>query len=359
MLYHLLYGLQEHVSAFNVFRYITFRTIIAGLTAFLLCFMAGPLVIAFMREKQIGQYIRRLGPASHRDKAGTPTMGGVLIILSVIAATLFWTDLRSYYMWIVLFVMSSYCLIGFADDYLKQILKRNRGLRAWTKFGLQVVVGAIAAGLLYCYPEFSSRITIPFVKDFSPDLGPFYILFAILVIVGASNAVNLTDGLDGLAIGPVIIATATYMLFAYVAGHSQIAQYLQINYVAGSGELAILCGSLAGAGLGFLWFNAYPAQIFMGDVGSLPLGAALGIIAIITKQELLLVIVGGVFVIEALSVIIQVGYFKLSGGQRVFKMAPLHHHFELKGWAESKVIIRFWIIAILLALISLSTLKLR
>ncbi len=359
MLYHLLYGLHEYMSAFNVFRYITFRTITAGLTAFLLCFLMGPLVIAFMREKQIGQYIRRLGPASHQDKAGTPTMGGVLIIVSVVVATLFWTDLRSYYMWIVVFVVTCFCLIGFADDYLKQILKRNRGLRGWTKFFMQVVIAAIAATLLYCYPEFSSRITIPFVKDFSPDLGPLYIIFAVFVIVGASNAVNLTDGLDGLAIGPVIIAAGTYMLFAYVAGHSQIAQYLQINYVAGSGELAILCGALAGAGLGFLWFNAYPAQIFMGDVGSLPLGAALGIIAIITKQEILLVIVGGVFVMEALSVIIQVGYFKMTGGRRVFRMAPLHHHFELKGWAESKVIIRFWIIAILLALVSLSTLKLR
>jgi phospho-N-acetylmuramoyl-pentapeptide-transferase len=359
MLYQILYGLHEHVSAFNVFRYITFRTIIGGLTAFLICFLAGSMVISYLREKQIGQYIRRLGPASHQDKAGTPTMGGILIILSVLVSTLLWIDLKSYYMWVVMFVMIGFFAVGFADDYLKQILKRNRGLRAWSKLTLQLAIAAVAALMLYCHPEFSSRITIPFIKDFSPDLGMFYIVFAILVIVGASNAVNLTDGLDGLAIGPVIIAAATYMLFAYVAGHSQIAQYLQINYVAGSGELAVLCGALAGAGLGFLWFNAYPAQIFMGDVGSLPLGAVLGVIAIITKQEILLVIVGGVFVIEALSVIIQVGYFKISGGQRVFKMAPLHHHFELKGWAESKVIIRFWIVAILLALMSLSTLKLR
>ncbi len=359
MLYHLLYGLHEHISVFNVFRYITFRTIISGLTAFLICFLFGPVLIAHMREKQIGQYIRRLGPVSHQDKAGTPTMGGVLIILSVAVSTLFWIDLNSYYMWVVIFVMAGYFAIGFFDDYLKQILKRNRGLRGWSKFSMQILVAAIAALLLYCYPEFSSQITIPFIKGFSPDLGPLYILFAIIIIVGASNAVNLTDGLDGLAIGPVIIAAGTYMLFAYVAGHFQIAQYLQINYVEGSGELTVLCGALAGAGLGFLWFNAYPAQIFMGDVGSLPLGAVLGVIAIITKQEILLIIVGGVFVIEAISVIIQVGYFKISGGQRVFKMAPLHHHFELKGWAESKVIIRFWIIAILLALISFSTLKLR
>lgn len=359
MLYHLLYSLHEHVSAFNVFRYITFRTIIAGLSAFLICFAAGPVVIRFMREKQIGQYIRRLGPASHRDKAGTPTMGGVLIVGSVAAATLFWIDLKSYYTWVVMFVMAGFFAIGFADDYLKLILKRNRGLRAWSKFSMQVAIAAAAAVMLYYYPDFSSRITIPFVKEFSPDLGIFYLVFAVVIIVGASNAVNLTDGLDGLAIGPSIIAAATYMLFAYVAGHSQIAQYLQINYVAGSGELTIFCGALAGAGLGFLWFNAHPAQIFMGDVGSLPLGAVLGTVAIITKQEILLIIVGGVFVLEALSVIIQVGYFKLTGGKRIFRMAPLHHHFELKGWAESKVIIRFWIIAILLALISFSTLKLR
>ncbi|MGM0452146.1 MAG: phospho-N-acetylmuramoyl-pentapeptide-transferase [Thermodesulfobacteriota bacterium] len=359
MLYHLLYGLHAEFSVLNVFRYITFRTICAGLTAFLLCFVLGPRVIAWLSEKQIGQYIRRLGPSSHQDKAGTPTMGGVLIMLAVVAATLLWVDLSSTYVWIVLFVAVSLFALGFYDDYLMQIRKRNRGLRAWSKFGIQIAIAGTAGVLLYTHPEFSSRITIPFVKTFSPELGAGYILFAILIIVGTSNAVNLTDGLDGLAIGPVIIASATYMLFAYVAGHIRIADYLQINYVAGCGEVTILCGALAGAGLGFLWFNAYPAQVFMGDVGSLPLGGTLGTVAIITKQEILMLIVGGVFVMEALSVILQVGYFKLTGGRRIFKMAPLHHHFELKGWAEPKVIVRFWIVAILFALISLSTLKLR
>jgi len=359
MLYHLLYSFHEQVSAFNVFRYITFRTIVAGLTAFLICFLMGPWLIAILREKQIGQYIRRLGPASHQDKAGTPTMGGVLIMTAVVAATVLWADLTNFYIWIILFVAVGYFSVGFVDDYRKQIQKRNLGLRGWTKFSLQTLIAAIAGILLYLHPDFSNQITIPFIKAFSPDLGAAYILFAILVIVGASNAVNLTDGLDGLAIGPVIIASTTYMLFAYVAGHIQIAEYLQINHVPGCGEVTVLCGAMAGAGLGFLWFNAYPAQIFMGDVGSLPLGATLGSVAIITKQEILMIIVGGVFVAEAVSVILQVGYFKISGGRRIFRMAPLHHHFELKGWAEPKVIVRFWVIAILLALVSLSTLKLR
>lgn len=359
MLYHLLYALHTEISAFNVFRYITFRTIYAGLTAFLICFILGPWVIRKLREKQVGQYIRRLGPTSHQDKAGTPTMGGVLILPAVFISVLLWVDWANTYAWIVLFVTVSFFLIGFADDYLKQIQKRNRGLLGWQKFFLQIAVAGIAGGLLYMHPDFSSRITIPFFKTITPDLGVGYILFAILVIVGTSNAVNLTDGLDGLAIGPVIIAAATYMLFAYVAGHSRIADYLQINHVAGCGEVTILCGALAGAGLGFLWFNTYPAEVFMGDVGSLPLGSALGTVAIITKQEILMVIVGGVFVVEALSVILQVGYFKATHGKRIFKMAPLHHHFELKGWAEPKVIVRFWLIAIMLSMVAISTLKLR
>lgn len=359
MLYHLLYFFHEHFTVLNVFRYITFRTIVAGLTAFLISFLMGPWMIARLREMQIGQYIRTLGPASHQDKAGTPTMGGVLIMTAVVSSTLLWADLTDFYVWVILFVAIGYFCIGFIDDYRKQVQKRNLGLVGWTKFKWQVGIAAAAGLLLYVYPEFSSRITIPFLKHFSPDLGPAYILFAILVIVGASNAVNLTDGLDGLAIGPVIIASATYMIFAYVAGHLKIAEYLQINYVPGCGEVTILCGAMAGAGLGFLWFNAYPAQVFMGDVGSLPLGGTLGAIAVVTKQEILMVVVGGVFVIEALSVILQVGFFKLTGGRRIFKMAPIHHHFELKGWAEPKVIVRFWIVAILLALVSLSTLKLR
>jgi phospho-N-acetylmuramoyl-pentapeptide-transferase len=359
MLYHLLYGLHTEISVFNVFRYITFRTIYAGMTAFLICLVFGPWMIRMLQEKQIGQYIRRLGPASHQDKAGTPTMGGVLVLPAVMLSTLLWVDWRNAYSWVVLLVTAGYFFIGFADDYFKQIQKRNRGLRAWQKFSVQIAVAALAGWLLYVHPGFSSHITIPFFKGVSPDLGIGYIVFAVLVIVGTSNAVNLTDGLDGLAIGPVIIAAGTYMLFAYVAGHSRIADYLQINYVAGCGEITIFCGAMAGAGLGFLWFNAYPAQIFMGDAGSLPLGAALGTVAIITKQEILMIIVGGVFVIEATSVILQVGFFKITKGRRIFRMAPLHHHFELKGWAEPKVIVRFWILAILLALVAISTLKLR
>ena len=359
MLYHLLYALHAEVSAFNVFRYITFRTIYASLTAFLICFVLGPWVISKLTEKQIGQYIRRVGPAAHQDKAGTPTMGGILIMAAIFAGTLLWVDLRSAYIWIILLVGAGYFSIGFADDYLKQIKKRNRGLSAREKFLMQVLIAMAAGSLIYLSPEFDSRVTLPFFKTFRPDLGAGYIIFATLVIVGTSNAVNLTDGLDGLAIGPVIIAGATYMLFAYVAGHSKIAAYLQIPYVLGSGEVTVICGAIAGAGLGFLWFNTYPAQIFMGDVGSLPLGGVLGTIAVITKQEVLMMIVGGIFVIEALSVILQVLYFKMTKGRRIFLMAPLHHHFELKGWSESKVIVRFWIISILLALVAISTLKLR
>jgi phospho-N-acetylmuramoyl-pentapeptide-transferase len=359
MLYHLLYALHSEITVFNVFRYITFRTICASLTALLIGFILGPWVIHKLSEKQIGQYIRGVGPKRHQDKAGTPTMGGVLIIVSIVVATLLWADLRNFYVWVVLLVTAGYFAIGFVDDYLKQIKKRNKGLSARDKFLLQVLFAGLAGYLVYRYPLFNTQVTIPFFKTLSPDLGAGYILFAILVIAGTSNAVNLTDGLDGLAIGPVIIAAATYMLLAYVAGHIKIAAYLQINYVTGCGELTIMCGAMAGAGLGFLWFNAYPAQVFMGDVGSLPLGAILGTVAVITKQEILMMIVGGVFLIEAVSVILQVGYFKFTGGQRIFLMAPLHHHFELKGWPESKVIVRFWIVAIILALVAISTLKLR
>lgn len=359
MLYHLLYPFHKTISAFNVFQYITFRTIYASLTALLICFFLGPWVIKTLARKQIGQHIREEGPKTHHKKAGTPTMGGTLIIFSIVVSTLLWTDLTNFYVWIVLLVTIGYSLIGFIDDYLMLIKKRSKGLSTRSKILMQSLL-AIAAGILvYSHPDFSTHITIPFLKNISPDIGWGYVLFAAFVIVGTSNAVNLTDGLDGLAIGPVIIAASTYMVFAYVAGHVKIADYLQINYVPGSGEIAVFCGALAGAGLGFLWFNTYPAQIFMGDVGSLPLGAALGTVAVITKQEILLVLVGGLFVIETLSVIFQVGFFKMTNGRRIFKMAPLHHHFELKGWAEPKVIVRFWIIAITLALISLSTLKIR
>ena len=359
MFYHFFDMLTPEISMFNVFRYITFRTICASLTALTICFVLGPPVIRLLAEKQVGQYIRSAGPESHKGKAGTPTMGGVLILLAVFVSTLLWVDLTNLYIWIVLFVGGGYFAIGFVDDYLKQIQKRNLGLTARMKFALQIAIAAVAGIMIYAYPGFNTQVTVPFFKTITPDLGAGYVLFAVLVIVGASNAVNLTDGLDGLAIGPVVIASATYMLFAYVTGHIKIAQYLQINYLAGCGELTIVCGAMAGAGLGFLWYNTHPAEIFMGDVGSLPLGALLGIVAVITKHEFLLVLVGGIFVIEAISVILQVGFFKMTKGRRVFLMAPLHHHFELKGWPESKVIVRFWIIAIILALMAISTLKLR
>ena len=359
MIYHFLYPLHTTISGFNVFRYITFRTIYASLTAFLICFFLGPWVIRKLTALQVGQYIREDGPESHFQKAGTPTMGGALILFSVIVSTLLWTNLANSYIWIVLLVTFGNGLIGFMDDYLMQVKKRSKGLTARGKLILQLIIALITGLLVYSRPDFDTQVTVPFFKNFAPDLGWGYVFFAALVIVGTSNAVNLTDGLDGLAIGPAIIVAATYMVFAYVAGHIKIAQYLQINYVAGSAEITVFCGALAGAGFGFLWFNTYPAQVFMGDVGSLSLGAALGSVAVITKQEILLALVGGLFVVEALSVIFQVGYFKMTHGRRIFKMAPLHHHFELKGWPEPKVIVRFWIIAIILALISMSTLKLR
>jgi phospho-N-acetylmuramoyl-pentapeptide-transferase len=359
MLYHLLYPLHTIFTVFNVFRYITFRTIYASLTAFFICFLLGPWIIRKLSAMQIGQYIRDDGPESHYGKAGTPTMGGVLIVGSITLSTLLWSDLTDFFIWIMLMVIVGFGLIGFIDDYLMQIKKQSKGLSVRTKLILQFILALAAGFLVYASPDFSTHVTIPFFKKLSPDFGWGYTLFAAFVIVGASNAVNLTDGLDGLAIGPVSIAATTYMIFAYVTGNVKIADYLQIHYVAGCGELTVFCGAMAGAGLGFLWYNAYPAQIFMGDVGSLSLGAVLGTLAVITKQEILLALVGGLFVIEALSVIFQVGYFKMTSGRRIFKMAPLHHHFELKGWPEPKVIVRFWIIAIALALIALSTLKLR
>lgn len=359
MLYLLLYPLHTSFSIFNVFRYITFRTIYASLTAFLICFVLGPWAINKLSQLQIRQYIREDGPRAHMKKAGTPTMGGALMLVAILTSTLLWANLKNVYIWVVLGVTVGFGLIGFMDDYLMQVKKQSMGLSARNKFLLQVCI-ALAAGVsLYLYPGFSTQVTFPFFKNLAPDFGSGYILFAAFVIVGTSNAVNLTDGLDGLAIGPTIIAAVTYMIFCYVTGHVKIADYLQITYVAGSGELTVFCGALAGAGLGFLWYNAYPAQMFMGDVGSLSLGGALGTVAVIAKQEILLAIVGGLFVIEALSVIFQVGYFKLTHGRRIFRMAPLHHHFELKGWPEPKVIVRFWIISIVLALVAISTLKLR
>jgi phospho-N-acetylmuramoyl-pentapeptide-transferase len=359
MFYEFLYPLHDQLSFLNIFRYITFRTIYGGLTAFLICFFLGPRVIRKLAALQIGQVIQTDGPQTHLGKQGTPTMGGILILFSVFTATLLWGNLTNHYIFILMLTLLLFGAIGFVDDFLMQIKKRNMGFTAKGKFIIQIVCGLLISVLIFLSPDFTTTLTVPFFKDFSPDLGIWYIPFACLVIVGASNAVNLTDGLDGLAIGPVIVASVTYMFFAYVAGHIQIAEYLHVRHIKSAGEISVICGVLAGAGMGFLWFNAHPAQIFMGDSGSLPLGAILGAIAVVVKQEILLLIVGGLFVIEALSVIIQVGYFKLSKGKRIFRMAPLHHHFELKGWHESKVIVRFWIIAITLAILSLGTLKIR
>ncbi|MGD8512330.1 MAG: phospho-N-acetylmuramoyl-pentapeptide-transferase [Deltaproteobacteria bacterium] len=359
MLYHLLYPLHTTISAFNVFRYITFRTIYASLTALLICLVLGPWVIRKLTERGVCQYVRDEGPPTHATKTGTPTMGGLLILFAIVSATLLWGNLTNVFVWIVLLVTISYGAIGFVDDYLMERKKQSQGLRGRAKLLAQVFIGLIVGGLLYARPDFDTHVSVPFLKGINPDLGWGYILFAALVIVGTSNAVNLTDGLDGLAIGPVTVAAATYVVLSYVAGHVKIANYLQIQYVPGSGELAVFCGTVVGAGMGFLWYNTYPAQVFMGDVGSLPLGGALGAAAVMTKHEILLALVGGIFVIEALSVIFQVGFFKVSNGRRIFRMAPIHHHFELKGWAEPKVIVRFWIIAIFLGLLSLSTLKLR
>lgn len=359
MFYEFIYPLHEHFNALNIFRYITFRTIYGGLTAFLICFLLGPWMIRTLQKMQIGQIIQTDGPQSHMVKQGTPTMGGLLILLSILTSTLLWGNLTNHYVGILLLVTMLFGFIGFFDDYLMRVKKRNMGFTAKGKFTIQLGFGMIVAYLIYMSPDFSTTLTFPFFKNLSLDLGIFYIPFACLVIVGTSNAVNLTDGLDGLAIGPFIVASATYMLFAYVAGHTQFADYLHVRHIPAAGEITVICGILAGAGMGFLWFNAHPAQMFMGDTGSIPLGAILGTIAVATKQEIMLLIVGGLFVAEALSVIIQVSYFKMTKGKRVFRMAPLHHHFEMKGWHESKVIVRFWIVSITLAAIALSTLKIR
>jgi len=358
MLYHLFYPLAADIRLFNVFKYLTFRTIYAMITALLVAFIIGPWVIRKLESLQARQVIRTDGPESHLKKQGTPTMGGVLILASIIIPTLLWSDLTNSYIWLALFIISGYGIIGFVDDYKKVVEKNPKGLTPRQKMFWQILLAGAVATILYVLPGFSEELYFPFLKKLHPDLGLFYIPFVTLVIVGASNAVNLTDGLDGLAIGPVSINAATYMIFAYIAGNFKLATYLQMPYVAGTGELAILCGAMVGAGLGFLWYNSYPAEVFMGDVGSLSLGGGLGTLAVLTKQEILLVIVGGVFVVEALSVIFQVGSYKYRG-KRIFRMAPIHHHFELKGVAEPKIIVRFWIISIILALVAISTLKLR
>jgi len=359
VLYHLLYPFHNVFSFLNVFRYITFRTICAILTALLISFIFGPWLINKLRALQIRQVIREDVPSRHAVKNGTPTMGGGLILLALLVPTFFWSDLTNHYVWIVILTTLGFGILGFWDDYKKIRDRDGIGIRARYKFPIQVAIGLVASLSLFYGFDHDSRLIFPFFKKIMPDLGEGgYVLFSMLVIVGAANAVNLTDGLDGLAIGPVLIASATFMLFCYLAGNFRFASYLQIPFVRGSGELTILCGALVGSGLGFLWYNTYPAQVFMGDVGSLALGAALGTISVVTKQEFLLFIVGGIFVIEALSVIIQVASYRIRK-KRVFRMAPIHHHFELKGWAEPKIIVRFWIIGIILGLVAISTLKLR
>jgi phospho-N-acetylmuramoyl-pentapeptide-transferase len=363
MLLYLLYPLHTYATVFNVTRYITFRTAAASLTALALSLALGPWMIRRLRDFQIGQVIRQEGPESHRAKAGTPTMGGLLILTSALVPTLLWADLSNPYVWIAVLATAAFGAVGFTDDYLKIVRHSHHGLIPRYKMGGQIVV-ALAVGVAVLLlsrqnpPLYNTRLIFPFFKNLIPDLGSMYVLFTVLVLVGASNAVNLTDGLDGLAISTFAVSAAAFTALAYVTGHAVLAQYLLLVRFAPAGELTVFCGALVGASLGFLWYNSYPADIFMGDVGSLALGGALGTVAILIKQELLLPIVGGVFVIEALSVIIQVASFKLTG-QRVFKMAPIHHHFELIGWSEPKVIARFLIMAVIFALFSLTTLKLR
>ncbi len=361
MLFHLLLSFYPQVPILNVARYITFRTAAASTTALIISLVVGPWLIRRLREFQIGQVIRQEGPQTHRTKAGTPTMGGLLILAASLVPTLLWADLTNVYIWIAVLSTAGFGAIGFADDYLKITRRNHHGLIPRYKMGGQILVGllvGLAVMVLAHYNLYSTRLIFPFFKWLIPDLGWMYVPFAVLVLVGVSNAVNLTDGLDGLAISTFAIVAAAFTALAYVTGHRILADYLLLVRFAPAGELTIFCGALVGASLGFLWYNSYPAEIFMGDVGSLALGGALGTVAILIKQELLLVIVGGVFVLEALSVIVQVASFKLTG-QRVFRMAPLHHHFELIGWSEPKVITRFVILGIIFALLSLTTLKLR
>ncbi len=377
MLYWLLFvKLQHSFPPFRIFRYLTFRTAFASLTALFTALIVGPLVINRLREFQIGQYIREEGPKAHQKKAGTPTMGGLLIAIAIIVPTLLWADLSNRFVWIAVFATVAFAAIGFTDDYTKVSQKRNLGLTGRAKLGLQVATSVVIAVMLIAmqtYGMYSTKLIVPFLKQFHPDLVvqnlerfphlwplaflPF-IGFVALVIVGSSNAVNLTDGLDGLAIGCTVIAAGALTVLTYVSGHATFATYLEIPKMPQVGELTIFCGAMVGSSIGFLWYNAHPAEVFMGDVGSLALGGAIGTIAVIIKQELLLPFIGGVFVIEAVSVILQVGSYKLRK-KRIFKMAPIHHHFELMGWSESKIIVRFWIASLVFALFALTTLKLR
>lgn len=361
MFYWLLYPFSDSFTFLNILKYQSFRTGAAILTALLLCLVIGPMMIRWLKTKQgDGQPIRDCGPETHLKKRGTPTMGGLMILFSLIVSVLLWADLSNPYIWIALFVTVAYGLLGFVDDYLKVVKHNHNGVSGRKKLLWQFTTGALAVLAIVWFenPDMATQLTFPFFKNFMIDLGVFYVIFGMLVIVGSSNAVNLTDGLDGLVSVPLIMANLTFLVIAYLAGNAIFANYLQIHYVPSIGELAIFCGAVIGAVLGFLWYNAPPAQIFMGDTGSLALGGALGTIAVATKHELVLAIVGGLFVVEALSDIIQVGSYKLRK-KRVFLMAPIHHHFEKKGWPETRVVIRFWIISIVLALLGLATLKIR
>jgi phospho-N-acetylmuramoyl-pentapeptide-transferase len=357
MLYHLFYPFASEISAFNVFRYITFRTGAATLTALFIAFMVGPPLIRALERLRVGQPIRDIGP-DHQSKEGTPTMGGLLILLSLLVSVLLWSNLDNRFVWIVIGITSGYGVLGYIDDYRKVKEGHSGGISARAKLFWQTLMAVGVALAIYTHPNFDAHLSVPFFKNFTPYLGIFYVPFATFVIVATSNGVNLTDGLDGLAIGPVLISAGTFLILSYAAGHVGIAEYLAIKYVPGSGHLTIFCGALIGGGLGFLWFNASPAQLFMGDVGSLALGGALGTMAVLIRQEFLLPIVGGIFVIEALSVMIQVASFKMTG-KRVFLMAPIHHHYEKLGWPEQKIVVRFWIVSAILGLVALSTLKLR
>ncbi len=360
MLYHLLLKYAPHFHAFNVIHFLTFRAILAALTSLLFCLGCGPVVIRKLQSLQMRQIVRDCGPKSHLSKSGTPTMGGMLILLSIFISVILWGDVTNRYVIFLIFVTLGFGIIGWTDDYLKIYRKNTDGLSAKQKIFWQSVISLIAVLLLYKYIQLpqETQLVIPFFKNIIIQLGPWFVVLSYFVIIGSSNAVNLTDGLDGLAILPTVLVAAAMGVFAYVTGNSQFAHYLIIPYIPGAGECAIFCGAIVGSGLGFLWFNAYPAEVFMGDVGALGLGAALGLLAIIVRQELVLVIMGGIFVLEAVSVILQVGSFKLRK-KRIFKMAPIHHHFELKGWPEPKVIVRFWIITFVLVLVGLATLKLR
>lgn len=359
MLYSLLYSLHNLISPLNVFRYITFRTAVSIITAMLITFVVGPWIIGRLRMMSVTQQIRDDGPQTHLGKSGTPTMGGILIIVSIVITVLLWGDLRNAYLWAMLASLVGFGAIGLFDDYLKVSGKNARGLRALYKFGAQIAIALLIALFLSSPKDlYSDVLSIPFFKKWLIDLGWFYIPFSVFVIVASSNAVNLTDGVDGLAIGLVAIALLANGILVYISGNKNLAQYLQVLFLPGTGELTVFVGAMLGASLGFLWYNSYPAEVFMGDVGSLGLGGSLGTLAVITKHEIVLAVVGGIFVIETLSVILQVASFKLRG-KRIFRMAPIHHHFELKGWPEPKVIVRFWIVGIMLALLSLTTLKVR